>query len=119
MSDVPAQAQPAPVSAPARSAVVANWKGEAGPASFYGTRHNGHRAADGSVFNQFGLTAAHPWLPFGTKVKVTSVSTGRSVIVTITDRMRARHVILDLSYGAAKELGMIREGVGRVKLEPV
>ena len=54
------------------------WPGETGLASYYGSRHQGRRTACGERFDQKALTAAHPWLPFGTKVRVTAVATGRS-----------------------------------------
>ena len=64
------------------------------------------------------LTAAHPWLPFGTKVLVTVVSTGKSVIVTITDRLYSKRRVIDLSTAAAQILGMMRAGIIRVSLSP-
>ena len=65
----------------------ATWVSEAGFASYYGNRHQGRRTASGARFDQRKLTAAHPWLPFGTKVRVTALETGKAVIVTITDRL--------------------------------
>jgi rare lipoprotein A len=66
----------------------------------------------------YALTAAHRRLPFGTRVRVTHVRTGRSVVVTITDRgPRARGLLLDLSYAAARALGMLREGRAPVTIE--
>ena len=94
------------------------WLPESGTASFYGRRHNGRRAADGSRFDQNAMTAAHPWLPFGTRVLVTAAETGRSVIVTVTDRMGAPRRIIDLSVGAARRLGIINQGIARVSLSP-
>lgn len=98
---------------------TASWVGESGTASYYGPRHQGHRSASGLRFDQRELTAAHPWLPFGTKVKVILGSTGRSVIVTITDRLYSNSRIVDLSLAAARELGMIHAGIGTVTLLPV
>lgn len=95
------------------------WVEESGTASYYGPAFHGHLAANGSRFNQEALTAAHPWLPFGTKVKVTLASTGRSVVVTITDRLYFSHRVVDLSVAAARQLGMINTGVAKVKLAPV
>jgi rare lipoprotein A len=89
-----------------------------GVASYYGPKQNGRRAADGSVFNQQELTAAHPWLPFGSRIRVTLLDTGRSVIVTITDRLPSRRRVVDLSLAAARELGMIHRGVAVVALAP-
>ena len=64
------------------------------------------------------LTAAHPWLPFGTKVRVTLAGTARSVIVTITDRLYYGSRVVDLSVAAARELGMINRGLAKVTLLP-
>jgi rare lipoprotein A len=93
--------------------------GETGKASYYGPRYHGRRSASGIRFDQMALTAAHPWLPFGTKVKVILAGTGRSVIVTITDRLYSSRRIVDLSVAAARELGMMRRGVAEVVLTPV
>jgi len=72
--------------------------------------------ANGKPFNMHAMTAAHPSWRFGTKVRVTY--RGKSVVVTITDRgPYAGGRCIDLSYGAAKALGMIRAGVGNVSLE--
>jgi rare lipoprotein A len=89
-----------------------------GVASYYGPNQHGRRAADGSIFNQEAMTAAHPWLPFGSRVRVTLLDTGRSVIVTITDRLPYRRRVVDLSVAAARELGMIRRGIAMVALAP-
>lgn len=107
---------PPRVSSVSQPADVITLADQVGTASFYGKAHNGRRAADGSRFDQMAMTAAHPWLPFGTKVKVTLLGTGRSVIVTITDRLPSRSRIVDLSFAAARDLGMIRQGVGQVSL---
>jgi rare lipoprotein A len=95
------------------------WTGESGSASYYGTGYHGRRAASGERYNQMALTAAHPWLPFGTKVKVTLAGTSRAVIVTITDRMYSNRRVVDLSVAAARALGMINRGVAAVTLVPV
>jgi rare lipoprotein A len=98
--------------------VNAAWPGESGTASWYGLKHNGHRTASGARFNQKALTAAHPWLPFGTRVRVTLGTSGRSIIVVITDRLYSQRRILDLSRAAAQELGMIGRGIATVSLAP-
>jgi rare lipoprotein A len=89
-----------------------------GVASYYGAKQNGRRTADGGIFNQHEMTAAHPWLPFGSRIRVTLLDTGRSVIVTITDRLPSRRRVVDLSLGAARELGMLHRGIALVSLEP-
>ena len=88
-----------------------------GRASWYGPGFHGRRTANGEVFNQNALTAAHPSLTFGTKVKVTNLNNGRSVIVRINDRgPYAGGRVIDLSTAAARSLKMIRSGVARVKV---
>lgn len=96
----------------------ASWSQESGLASYYGSAHQGRRTAAGTRFDQKELTAAHPWLPFGTRVRVTLEGTGRSVIVVITDRLYSSRRIVDLSLAAAQTLGMIRQGVATVSLTP-
>ncbi len=89
-----------------------------GVASWYGPGFHGRRTANGERFDQNSLTAAHKTLPFNTRVRVTSLLNGRSVIVTINDRgpyVRGRTI--DLSAAAAREIGMVGRGVGKVKLE--
>jgi rare lipoprotein A len=89
-----------------------------GLASFYGDAHHGRRTASGEAYDRNGLTAAHPALPFGTRLRVTNLENGRSVVVTVTDRgpfVSGR--IVDVSYRAARELDFVREGITRVRLE--
>ena len=91
---------------------------EVGRASWYGGRFHGRRTASGERFDKNALTAAHRELPFGTRVRVTNQRNGRSVIVTITDRgpFGGRRII-DLSERAARDLGMIDDGVVPVAIE--
>lgn len=82
-----------------------------GLASWYGDRHHGARTASGEAFSKHALTAAHKTLPFGTRVLVRSLSTGREVVVRITDRgPRARNRVIDLSKAAAEALGIVARG---------
>ena len=90
-----------------------------GIASWYGPGFHGRRTSSGERFDQDGLTAAHHRWAFGTRVRVTLLSTGRSVVVTINDRLPRQDRIIDVSRGAARELGLIGPGVGRVRLEVV
>lgn len=90
-----------------------------GFASFYGVRHQGHLTASGQRFDDRELTAASPSLPFGTRVRVTALGTGRSVVVVITDRMAARRRVLDVSRRAARVLGILRQGVAMVAIRRV
>jgi rare lipoprotein A (peptidoglycan hydrolase) len=95
------------------------WK-QIGMASWYGgTRWQGHRTASGTRYDEHELTAAHASLPLGSKVKVSSSATGRSVVVTINDRPGTRSRVIDLSYEAAKELGLVNRGIGLVTLTPM
>ncbi len=83
-----------------------------GLASYYAT---GKRTANGEFFDPHGLTAAHRSLPFGTKLKVTNVKTGKSVVVRVNDRGPfSNRRVLDLSLGAAKVIGLTRMGVAQV-----
>ncbi len=88
-----------------------------GLASWYGRDFHGKRTASGEIYNMYAFTAAHKSLPLGTYVRVKNLKNGRSVIVRINDRgpyVPGR--IIDLSYAAAKSLGMIREGVVPVEI---
>jgi rare lipoprotein A len=87
-------------------------------ASWYGPSFHGRRTASGQVFDQERLTAAHKTLPFGTKLRVTNLRNGRSVLVTVNDRGPfVRNRQLDLSLGAARRLGIIRPGTAPVLME--
>ena len=91
-----------------------------GEASYYGHELAGNRTASGERFNPNGLTAAHRTLPLGTRLRVTNVANGRSVIVRVNDRgpfVRSR--LIDVSLGAAREIQMIRSGKAQVRLEIV
>jgi rare lipoprotein A len=91
---------------------------ETGLASWYGPPYHGRRGADGTVYDQNAMTAAHLTLPLGTVVRVTNLSTHQSAIVRITDRgpfVRGR--IIDLSLAAAKAIGVYLPGVARVRVE--
>jgi len=89
-----------------------------GSASWYGDEFAHRPTASGARYDPGKLTGAHRTLPLGSRVRVTNLLNGRSVLVTITDRgpYRARRDI-DLSYGAARVLGMLRQGVARVRIE--
>jgi len=89
-----------------------------GLASYYADKYQGHKTASGERFDTARLTAAHRTLPFGTRVRVTSLDNGRSVVVRVNDRgpfVSGR--VIDLSPAAARQLDMLRAGVARVKLE--
>jgi len=93
-----------------------------GFASFYGKGLQGRKTANGEAFDKSEMVAAHPTYPFGTHVKVTNLSNGRSQQVRIVDRGPAgehqrRGVIIDLSEEAAVKLGFRKKGKTRVKIE--
>lgn len=89
-------------------------------ASWYGPKFHGKMTANGEVYDQMAFTAAHKSLRFGTLLRVTNPKNGRSVIVRINDRgpyIEGRD--LDLSKGSAIELGILRKGVARLKIQEV
>ena len=89
-----------------------------GAASWYGPGFYGRTTANGERFSKGTLTAAHRTLPFGTKVRVTNLSNGRSVVVRINDRGPFKdHWVIDLAHGAASQLQMMQAGEVPVKLE--
>lgn len=93
-------------------------KAEVGLASYYGVEAHGGSTASGETFDMYGMTAAHKTIPLGAEVKVTNLENGKSVVVRVNDRgpfVEGR--IIDLSYAAAKKIGMLDKGVVQVKLE--
>ncbi len=89
-----------------------------GIASYYGAELGGNRTANGERFDPNALTAAHRSLSFGSRVAVTNLANGQEVVVRVNDRgpfSKAR--VIDISYAAAKQIGMHRSGTARVKLE--
>jgi rare lipoprotein A (peptidoglycan hydrolase) len=89
-----------------------------GLASWYGPRFHGRLTASGEPFDMASLTAAHPHLPFGSRVRVTNLANGRSVVVTINDRgPYVKPRIIDLSHAAARRLGFVDDGLTEVRLE--
>ncbi len=89
-----------------------------GEASWYGPGFDGNYSANGEIFNRYAMTAAHPNLPFGTRVLVTNRNNGRSVVVRINDRGPfSGGRVIDLSQGAAASIGMIESGVADVQID--
>lgn len=91
-----------------------------GSCSYYATKFHNRKTANGELMNNLDYTCAHPTLPFGTMLEVTNLKNGKSVIVRVNDRgpySRAR--VIDVSYGAAKRLGMIMMGVIKIKAKIV
>ncbi len=93
---------------------------EQGMASWYGKPFHGRRTSSGEVFDMYKLTAAHKTLPLPSLVRVTNLDSGRSIVVTVNDRGPfVKDRIIDLSFGAAKELDFVKAGTTRVQVEAV
>ena len=93
---------------------------EKGIASWYGKKFHGHRTSSGETYNMYGMTAAHKTLPLPTYVRVTHLKNGRSVIVKVNDRGPFHdNRIIDLSYSAAKKLGVTAKGTGAVEVTAI
>jgi rare lipoprotein A len=91
-----------------------------GVASYYADEFDGRPTSNGETYDMHALTAAHRTLPFNTRVRVTNLSNGRSVVVRINDRGPfVSDRIIDLSYRAAEELSMVGPGTARVRIEIV
>ncbi|GEM_PF-1230341 len=91
---------------------------EEGKASWYADKFRGRRTANGETYAAHKLTAAHPKLPLGSRVRVTHLGNNRSVEVKINDRCLARRGrVIDLSKQAATTLGMLQQGIAPVRLE--
>ena len=108
--------KPAPTTVPAY--VPGKKYEEVGVASWYGKKYHGRKTASGETFKMNKLTAAHRTLPLGLTAKITNLDNGRTIKVRINDRgpfIDGR--ILDLSYGAAKKLGMVEAGLAQVRIE--
>jgi rare lipoprotein A len=91
-----------------------------GLASYYSTEFHGRKTSSGEIFDKDALTAAHRTFPFGTILLVTNLKNGKQVEVKVNDRGPVKpERIIDLSYGAAKEIDLIKEGLVRVRVEVV
>ena len=103
-------------------AVVAPTPGhpQSGIASWYGPGFHGQPTSSGAIYDQHAMTAAHPTLPLGTRTRVTNLDTGKSVEVLVNDRGPfAKGRVIDLSYAAAREIGMLGPGTARVSIDVV
>jgi rare lipoprotein A (peptidoglycan hydrolase) len=91
-----------------------------GTASYYGKEFDGKKTSNGEIYNMYDLTAAHKTYPFGTEIRVTNIENKKSVVVKINDRMPLHNNrSIDLSYGAAKELDMLRSGLAKVIIQVI
>jgi rare lipoprotein A len=108
-----AEGEPVPLvdENPQPSAIIAT-----GLASWYSADRYNKRTFSGVPFDEAAMTAAHPWLPMGTRLRVTLVGTDTSVVVTINDRQGSKTRVIDLSKRAARELGILERGIARVVL---
>ena len=90
-----------------------------GSATIYSSKFNGKKTYSGQVFRSTKVSAAHPWLPMGTKVLVTNLKNNKTLTVTINDRMgKSSGYLLDMSSAAAKKIGLDpRRGVTRIKVK--
>lgn len=106
------------VSGCARPRVLPNAPFQTGTASWYGPDFHGKTTSNREVYDMYEMTAAHPSLPFGTRVMVTNLDNGRSVEVRVNDRGPfVKNRIIDLSYAAARLLGMVGPGTAPVRLD--
>lgn len=93
---------------------------EEGVASWYGRRFHGRRTSSGENYDMYAMTAAHPTLPIPSYARVTSIDSGRSVVVRINDRGPFhKERLIDVSYVAAHKLGFVARGSGRVRVESI
>lgn len=93
---------------------------EKGLASWYGTKFHGQRTSSGEIYDMYAMTAAHKTLPLPTYVEVTNLSNGRKVIVKVNDRGPFHgDRLIDLSYSAAKQLGIVSHGTGMVEIRAI
>jgi rare lipoprotein A len=105
---------------PSLSCAEARGYSTTGTASWYGGAHHGRRTANGERFDMNRRTAAHRRLPFGTKIRVTNLENGKSVVLVVNDRgpyVAGR--LIDVSRRAAEDLGFIGQGTARVRLSVV
>lgn len=100
--------------------VFAQTKTASGIASYYANKFQGRKTASGDKYDKNKFTAAHRTYAFGTKLKVTNIANGKSIVVTVNDRgPYSNHRLIDLSYAAAKHIDMIQQGVIEVHIEIV
>lgn len=93
---------------------------QTGLASWYGTKFHGHRTSSGEPYDMYAMTAAHKTLPIPSYVEVRNLDNQRKIIVRVNDRGPfARGRIIDLSYVAAKKLGITKKGIGRVEIRTI
>ena len=110
-------ASPPPPPAPSSGRVLLTLEGVA---SYYADEFHGRLTSNGETYDMNGMTCAHRTFPFGTRMRVTNLDNGRSAVVRVNDRGPFHEGrIVDLSLGAAKELGIVPSGTARVRLEVI
>jgi rare lipoprotein A len=121
LAATPVLAQPAPApAATAPAAATAAAGAERGQLARYGEQFAGRKTASGQVYDPNAMTMAHKSLPFGTRVKVTNLANGRSVVLRVNDRGPGQlDRVGDVSEAAARKLGMLRAGVVDAELQVV
>jgi rare lipoprotein A len=107
--------------APEKTPILETQKGKA---TYYGKKFHGRKTSSGEKFHNDHPVAAHPTWPFGTLVRVTNLANGKTLTVRIIDRgpsrrQRRKGIIIDVSRGAAKVLGFIKQGIARVRLDVI
>jgi rare lipoprotein A len=109
---------PSVLPAPAAEPVSREVYRETGTASWYGREFHGRKTASGEIFDMNGISAAHRTLPLGTAIRVTNLENHKVITVRVNDRGPfARNRVIDLSYGAAKDLGFVAQGTVSVEIE--
>src|SRR5262245_5894767 len=98
--------------------IAAAQTAEEGIANFYSDKFQGKKTASGAVYDKNKLTASHKTLPYGTKARVTNLENGKSVVVTVNDRMKPGNpAVIDVTRRAAQDLGFAKAGKAKVKVE--
>ena len=116
----PARTAPGRASEAAPKLAAAANGSQVGVASWYGGKFHGRTTASGEPYDMHAMTAAHPSLPFGTKVRVTNLENGRTVVLRINDRGPfAKRRIIDVSRHAAEHLGFRDAGLAKVRVEVI
>ena len=101
----------------AHEKVAVSSRGKEGMATYYASRYKGRRTSSGERYNPARMTAAHNFIPLGTKVQVTNLDNDRMVVVTVNDRCKKRkNRLIDLSRAAARKLDFLRQGRARVMI---
>ncbi len=112
------QYRPAPAYPDNYAPVQTSRPQETGRASYYASQYQGRPTASGETYDMYGMTAAHPSLPFGTPIRVTNLENGRSVVVRVNDRGPFKPGrVVDVSFAAAQQLGLILNGSAAVQVD--